>query len=145
MLVVEEIEEGTVIDHILAGRGLRVLEILGIGENYRARVALVMNVPSKRMGKKDIVKIEGKFIDEKSANRIAVVAPEASLNIIKEGKVVEKRNVKLPSKLVGVFKCPNSKCITNAEHVETVFGVEPGPKMRCAYCERLFAPDELGE
>lgn len=147
-LTVEKIEDGSVIDHITAGYGMRVLNILRIDEKYAGRVALVMNVPSKRMGKKDIVKIEGKFIDEKTADKIAVIAPQATLNIIKKGGVVSKDQVEIPSRLAGVFKCPNPKCITNAEKIETDFEVEKrekGPSMRCAYCERMFAPEELRE
>ncbi len=147
-LSVEKIEDGSVIDHITAGHGLRVLNILRIDEKYAGRVALVMNVPSKTMGKKDIVKIEGKFIDEKTADKIAVIAPQATLNIIKKGEVVSKDMVEIPSKLIGVFRCPNPKCITTSEKIETDFEVEKGerePGMRCAYCERKFTPEELKE
>ncbi|MBI5158655.1 aspartate carbamoyltransferase regulatory subunit [Candidatus Micrarchaeota archaeon] len=147
-LSVEKIEDGSVIDHITAGHGLHVLAILKIDEKYAGRVALVMNVPSKTMGKKDIVKIEGKIIDEKTADKIAVIAPHATLNIIKKGEVTSKNQVEMPSKLVGVFKCPNPKCVTTTEKIETDFEVEKrseNPNMRCAYCERTFTPEELRE
>lgn len=142
MLKVEKIENGTVIDHIKAGKGPRVLEILCIQTDYPGKVALVMNVPSNKMGKKDIVKISDKHIDEKSADRIALIAPEASLNIIKNSEVIEKRKVKLRSRLNGIAKCPNPNCITNHEKMETDFKLE-AKGARCAYCERLFKPEEL--
>lgn len=145
MLTVEKIENGSVIDHIKAGRGLDVLRILNINGKYEGRVALVMNVPSKKMGKKDIVKIEGKRIDEKSANKIALIAPDATLNIINEGKVVDKSLVKLPNTLTGIIKCLNPKCITNNERVETIFYVEKGKAilLKCAFCEKVFKPEEM--
>jgi len=141
-LTVEKIENGTVIDHITAGKGLRVLDILGIRAGFEGRAALVMNVPSKKMGRKDIVKVEGRFLDEKDVDKIAVIAPQATLNIIKGGEVKEKGSVKLPRAIAGVFRCPNPKCITNFERIPSRFNVERGPRMRCAYCERMFAPDE---
>ncbi|MEM3031276.1 MAG: aspartate carbamoyltransferase regulatory subunit [Candidatus Micrarchaeia archaeon] len=142
-LAVEKIENGTVIDHITAGKGLRVLDILGIRSGFEGRAALVMNVPSKKMGRKDIVKVEGKFLDEKDVDKIAVIAPQATLNIIRNGEVKEKRAVRLPSFISGVFRCPNPKCVTNFERMSSRFAVERGPMMRCSYCERAFSPDEL--
>ncbi len=139
---VEKIKEGTVIDHITAGKGMKVMEILGIGRDYPGKVALVMNVASKRIGKKDIVKVAGKFIDEKDANRIALISPKASLNIIKNGEVEEKKNVEMPDSIEGIAKCPNPKCITNLGEVETRFEVEKGG-VRCDYCERRFEPEEI--
>jgi len=140
-LVVEKIENGTVIDHIPAGMGLKVLNILGIGDGMK--VALLMNVPSKRVGKKDIVKISGKQLDEKEVNRIAVIAPSATLNIIRNSSVVEKGEVRLPKLLAGVSKCPNPKCVTNFEKAETKFAQEAKGRFRCAYCEMLFDTKEL--
>ncbi|VVB66002.1 Aspartate carbamoyltransferase regulatory chain [Candidatus Gugararchaeum adminiculabundum] len=139
---VEPIESGSVIDHIKAGRGLKVLRILGISEEFTGRVALVMNVTSKAMGKKDIVKIEGIHIDEKTADKISLIAPNASLNIVKNSKVVEKRKVVMPEVLIGVAKCPNPKCISSFESSETRFKVEK-MGLRCAFCERVFQPEEL--
>jgi len=139
-LIVEKIEDGTVIDHIPAGMGLKVLGILKIGAG--SRTALLMNVPSKHIGAKDIVKISGKQLDEREVNRIALVAPNATLNIIKDGSVVEKSEVRLPKELRAVAKCPNPKCITNAEKIETKFSQDEKNKFRCSYCEMQF---EIGE
>ncbi|MFA6035514.1 MAG: aspartate carbamoyltransferase regulatory subunit [Candidatus Micrarchaeia archaeon] len=144
MLTVEQIESGTVIDHIPAGKGLLVLKILGILENngLKERVAVVINVPSKRMGRKDIVKVEGMFLDEKKVDRVALIAPSATLNIIKGGKVSEKGKVELPSEIVGVFACPNPQCITNQEAAETRFN-KTKKGICCHHCERCFSSEEL--
>jgi len=139
---VEKIESGTVIDHIEAGRGLKVLEVLGVKDDFGSRVALVMNVPSKTMGKKDIVKIEGKFIDDKTADMIALISPKATINIVKKSEVSEKRNVRMPKSVQGILKCPNPKCITNFEKIATEFGVEERG-LRCGFCERVFEAEEL--
>ena len=140
-LIVEKIENGTVIDHIPAGMGLKVLGILNIGPG--SRTALLMNVPSKRGGGKDIVKISGKQLDEKEVNRIALAAPNATLNIIRGGAVVEKSEVRLPKELRGVAKCPNPNCITNGEKIEQRFVQDEKDKFRCAYCEMQFETKEL--
>ncbi len=142
MLNVEAIENGTVIDHIRAGKGKKVLEMLGINENNAGRVALVMNVPSKRLNKKDIVKIEGAFVNEEQTNLVALISPKSTINIIKNGKVIEKREVEIPNALKNVGNCPNPNCITNTEHAEKIFEKEES-KFRCHYCERCFAAEEL--
>ena len=144
-LVVKKIENGTVIDHIPAGLGLEVLGILKIDRNYGARVALMMNVPSKKVGRKDIVKVEGKMLDDKSVNKIALIAPNATLNIIRNSNVVEKKVVRLPKELRGAFKCPNPECITNLEPIETLFRMEKPEerRLRCGFCEMAFEAKEL--
>lgn len=141
MIKVEKITNGTVIDHIAAGNGKKVLSLLGIEENYPHRVALMINVPSRKTGKKDIVKIEGIFVNEETANLIALVSPHATINIIKNEKVGRKFNAELPDKLT-IGKCPNPNCITNSEHGYEEFGKE-GEAYRCSYCERLFKSSEL--
>jgi len=143
-LTVEKLVDGTVIDHIEAGKGILVFKILNIDENYEGKVALVMNVPSKRMKKKDIVKIAGLHVDEKTANKIALISPKATFNLIEKSKVVEKKKVKLPDILVGIAKCPNPVCITNHEKgVETEFLKSNGNTLRCAYCEKSFELEEI--
>lgn len=142
MLKVEPIENGTVIDHILAGKGKKVIDILGIGEKHNGRVALVMNVPSKKLGKKDIVKIEGTFVSLEQSNLVALLSPNSSINIIKNGKVAEKREVKMPEVLKGIGNCPNPNCITINEYAEKMFRKED-KEYRCHFCERLFNAEEL--
>jgi len=142
MLKVDMIEKGTVVDHIRAGKGGKVLEILGVGEDFPGRVALVMNVPSNRMGKKDIVKIEGKSVSEDTANMISLVSPGASINIVENSKVTKKYEVSLPDELKGIGKCPNPNCITNKESAKKFFKKDQDG-YRCHYCERLFGAEEL--
>lgn len=142
MLKVDIIEHGTVVDHIKAGMGKKVLDILGIDEKSGNRVALVMNVPSGKMGKKDILKVEGILISKEKTDAIALVSPRATVNLIKDGKVVEKKQAELPAELHGIGKCPNPNCITIQEKAKGRFSLE-GQKYRCDYCERTFRPEEL--
>ncbi|MBD3210594.1 aspartate carbamoyltransferase regulatory subunit [Candidatus Micrarchaeota archaeon] len=142
MLKVDTIEMGTVVDHIKPGKGNRVLGILGIGEEYPHRVALMMHVPSEQSGTKDIVKIEGKVVDQTDANIIALISPGATINIIKDEKVEQKYRVELPERLEGAGTCPNPNCITNSEVTVNRFRKEEGG-YRCHYCERLFQAEEL--
>jgi len=140
---IDVIEKGTVVDHIKAGKGERVLRLLGIGEDYPYRLALVMHVPSKKTKKKDIVKIEEKMITEEEANILALISPGATINIIEGGKVKKKYVVDLPEKLDGTGKCPNPNCITGTETgVKQMFAKE-NEHYRCHYCERLFKAEEL--
>lgn len=141
MLRVEAIKEGTVIDHIKAGRGTKILKLLGMDERHKGSVALLSNVKSKMLGKKDIVKIEGVFLSDEKLNLIALVSPEATVNIIKDSKVVEKKKVEMPLEL-RIGHCPNPNCITNNEEMYRYFRKE-GSMYRCVYCERVFAPEEL--
>lgn len=142
MLKVDIIEHGTVVDHIQAGMGKKVLDILGIDEKSGNRVALVMNVHSDKMGKKDILKVEGVLISAEKTDAIALISPRATVNLVKDGKVVEKKQAELPEKLRGVGRCPNPNCISTQEKSRTGFHLE-GQKYRCGYCERTFRPAEL--
>jgi len=142
-LTVQKIENGTVIDHIASGAGSQVLQVLSSHYPLSKMGALIMNAPSKKFGRKDIVKIEGVFLEEKVANRISLIAPDATMNIIKGGKVADKHQVKLPASIVGVAKCPNPKCITNLERAQTAFSQVKEGNLRCRHCERLFKPSEL--
>ncbi|AEH24438.1 aspartate carbamoyltransferase regulatory subunit [Pyrococcus yayanosii] len=144
-LKVSAIREGTVIDHISAGKGLKVIEILGLGRLNGGAVLLAMNVPSKKLGRKDIVKVEGRFLSEEEVNKIALIAPSATVNIIRDYKVVEKFKVEVPDVIEGILRCANPNCITNHEYVTTKFYVinkEP-LKVRCYYCERTMEEDEI--
>ena len=142
MLNVEPIENGTVIDHIIAGKGKKVVDILKLTENPQGRIALMINVPSKQLGKKDILKIENSFISDDRANLIALISPSSTINTIKNGKVVDKRTVKIPPVLKGFGMCPNPNCITNSEAAPKLFETQK-VGYRCHYCERIFSADEL--
>lgn len=139
---VDQIEMGTVVDHIRAGRAAKVMRLLGIGENYPHRVAIVLNVPSKKMKTKDILKIEGKVVSEDDANLLALVSPGASINLIKNGKVEKKYMVSLPKEVKSHVHCPNPNCITG-KGARTYFVRDDGESYRCHYCERLFKAEEL--
>lgn len=143
-LLVRKIENGTVIDHIPVKKGLKVMEILNLGANDQTAVVL-LNVESRKLEIKDMVKVEGREITEEEASRIALVAPDAVINIIRNWEVVGKKSVTLPNLLGGIVKCPNSNCISNSEPVKSKLIVEKrGPiKLRCYYCERIFDLSEI--
>ena len=139
-LVISKIREGTVIDHINAGKALLVLRILGISPGSRETVTMAMNVPSKKMGKKDIVKVEGKFISEEELNKIALIAPKATINLIKDYEIQKKFKVSLPRVIEGILTCPNRNCITNSREPITpkfhVFVENDVVAAKCYYCGR---------
>lgn len=145
-LRVRKIKVGTVIDHIPSGRAMTVLEILGITQGTDATVSVLMNAPSGKYESKDVVKIEGRKLDEEEVNKIALTAPEATINVIEDYKVVEKNPVKLPERVEEVVNCSNPACITNTkEPVDTIFKVvnKTPLKLRCSYCERITEEKEL--
>jgi len=145
-LVVSKIRNGTVIDHIPAGKALIVLKVLGISGNEGNRVSLVMNVESKKIGKKDIVKIEDRFLDEKETSLISLVAPTATINIIRDYKVIEKRKIALPKIILDLLKCPNPSCITNndPEAKSKFLVVKSSPLIiSCIYCETRLEENEI--
>ena len=138
-LTISKIREGTVIDHINAGKALLVLKILGIHPNSKETVSMAMNVPSKKMGKKDIVKVEGKFINEEQLNKIALIAPNATINLIENYEIKKKFKVSLPNFIEGIIKCPNKNCISNStEPIISKFHVWFDKKVvaKCYYCSK---------
>lgn len=143
-LKVSAIKEGTVIDHIPAEGVFKVVDILDL-KNHDNIVSVAANLQSKTAsGKKGIVKVGGKSLTEAEVNMISVIAPNATINIIKDFKVKKKEKVKLPEEFIGVIKCSNPRCITNVERVTTKFSIEKqNPlKVRCHYCERsVESPD----
>lgn len=148
-LIVRKIRDGTVIDHIPAGRALDVLKILGISGREGMRVALVMNVESRKLGRKDIVKIENRFLKPEEVDRIALIAPTATINIIRDYEVVEKRRVVVPDEIVGILRCVNPLCISNSSRepvVPRIAVVSRQPlKLRCAYCDEEFGEEALSQ
>jgi aspartate carbamoyltransferase regulatory subunit len=134
------IKKGVVIDHIASGQALEVLRILGIGDDYEDEVSLAMNIPSKGMGKKDIVKVENRDIKTYEINKIAVIAPKATINRIENYKVFKKEKVVLPNEIIGIVKCSNPQCVSNKcrEPVKSSFiVVQRDPLIiSCKYCER---------
>ncbi|HEY7589128.1 MAG TPA: aspartate carbamoyltransferase regulatory subunit [Thermoplasmata archaeon] len=138
-LRVTPIKNGTVIDHIPAGMALKVLKILGIGDNVTSTVTVAMHVPSRAMGWKDIVKVEDRELAAREIDKIALVAPMATVNVIRNYNVAEKHRVSLPDRAVGILQCANPNCISNAkEPVESEFVVRSKNPLRvfCKYCDR---------
>jgi len=141
-LKIQPIKNGTVIDHITAGSAVKVLHILGIPKSSTSIVSVAMNVRSK-YGKKDIVKVENRELDPNEVDKIALISPKATINIIRDYEVAEKHRVKLPDEVRGIVKCSNPTCISNSkEPVKSRFIVlnKDPIEIRCYYCER--EPDE---
>lgn len=145
-LRVMKIRFGTVIDHINAGTALSVLRILGLtgkGENV---VTIAMNVPSSKLGRKDIVKVEDRVLNSEEADKIALIAPKATINIIRDYDVVGKQTIKLPQVVKGIVKCDNLSCISNGnEPIQSTFFVEGEDplRLRCYYCNRTMSKDDV--
>jgi len=145
-LRVSKIKDGTVIDHISGGYALDVIKILGITGKEKRVITIAINVHSKRFGTKDIVKIEDRALNSDEVNRIALVAPHASINIISNYAVAEKLEVKLPQTITGIVKCVNPVCITNSnEPVNSHFSVESVEPLalKCHYCGYMLEKSDL--
>lgn len=138
-LKVQLIKNGTVIDHINSGMALKVLKILKVDEKIGSTVSVLMHVASQKEAWKDVVKIEDRELDPDEVDRIALIAPNATINIIRNYNVAEKHRVNLPDTVKGIVRCDNPNCITNLkEPVESEFVVESKnpPKLKCRYCDR---------
>jgi len=145
-LYVRKIEDGTVIDHITPGFALDVLKILGINGKAGETVSAAINVESKLLGSKDIVKIQNRELKPSEVDRIALIAPNATINIIRNFGVASKKVVELPSTIRGIIKCDNPSCISNsAEPVETQFGVDRREpiRLRCHYCGHIMEREDV--
>ncbi|MFC1687196.1 aspartate carbamoyltransferase regulatory subunit [Patescibacteria group bacterium] len=131
------IKDGTVIDHIPAGKGVEIVELLNL-RKWDKVVTVGLGFRSKHLGKKDLVKIENKEFTPEEVNKIAIIAPTATLNIIRNFEIKKKFKVEVPDVIEGIVKCPNPACITNHDHVKTKFFHEKDEKhlsIRCYYCE----------
>ena len=135
---------GTAIDHIPSDQVFRVVSLLGL-QNLKNRITIGSNLESKKMGTKGIIKIEDKFFAEEEINRIALVAPNVVLNIIKDYQVVEKKRVALPRVISDIVKCNNPKCITNNEPMHTHFEVIDDVKveLNCHYCDIKIQKEDI--
>ena len=136
-LLVTAIENGTVIDHIPADKTYDVANLLRL-QDLDTPVTIGYNLPSKKIGRKGIIKITDKFFTEEEISRLSVVAPKIVLNIIRNYEVVEKKTVETPDELRGIVKCNNPKCITNNEPMQTIFNVIDKEKgiLKCHYCDK---------
>ena len=145
-LLVRRIKDGTVIDHIEAGKALVVLRVIDITGKDGNVITVALNVPSNKHVKKDIVKIENRFLMKYETDKLALIAPRATINIIKDYKLVEKRKIQLPDSIVGIFRCPNLKCISNSEE-DIRSTLDIGDKqniiLECRYCARTLTINDL--
>ncbi len=141
---VSAIKNGTVIDHIPAKNLFKVIQILGL-DKIDNQITFGTNLNSDKLGKKAIIKISDKLFEADDINRIALVAPDAKLNIIKNYEVIEKKRVVVPDTISGIAKCMNPKCITNVEQVTTRFKVvsKKSVSLKCHYCEKITNQDNL--
>jgi len=137
-LSVSAIKEGTVIDHVPASVLFKVVSILNL-EKLDTMITIGNSLESDKLGKKGIIKLSKVFFEDNDINKIALVAPCAKLNIIRNYEVVEKRVVAIPDEITGIAKCVNPKCITNNEKVITRFEVisKSDVKLKCHYCEKI--------
>ena len=143
-LEVSAIEEGTVIDQIASKSTFKVANILNI-QDIGQVVLVGTNLTSKKLGKKGIIKIGGKRLTQEEVNKIALIAPDATLNIIKDSEVVRKFKVAIPDSFEGIMKCFNPNCVSNHQKIQSRFRViSKNPiKIRCHYCERLMGADDI--
>lgn len=143
-LKVSAIKEGTVIDHIPAKSLFKVISILGL-DDIENQITFGTNLESSKLGGKAIIKVSDKFFEDNEINKIALIAPHAKLNIIKDYEVVEKRVVETPDTISKIVKCFNPKCITNNEKILTSFKVvDKDPIiLKCHYCEKLTSKDQI--
>ena len=137
-LKVSALENGTVLDHIPAENVYRALDILGL-KGISNQITIGINLNSKLFGKKGIIKIADRFFEDDELNKLALIAPHATVNIIRNFQVVEKKKLTMPEEIEGIAKCMNPKCITNHQPVKTRFAViEEGNEISllCHYCEK---------
>ena len=143
-LSVSAIKEGTVIDHIPATALFKVVSLLNL-DKLDTMITIGNSLGSSKLGKKGIIKLSKVFFKDDEINRIALVAPCAKLNIIRDYDVVEKRVVEIPDEIIGIVRCVNPKCITNNQEVTTRYEVisKSEVKLKCHYCEKITDQDNI--
>ena len=136
-LQVAALENGTVIDHIPTDKLFTIVSLLGL-KNSDLNITIGNNLPSKKLGKKGLIKVADRFFSDEEISRLSVVAPNVQLNVIRNYEVVEKKQVIMPDVVKGIVKCGNPKCITNNEPMTTIFHVVSKEKgiLKCHYCEK---------
>ncbi|MFA4830617.1 MAG: aspartate carbamoyltransferase regulatory subunit [Patescibacteria group bacterium] len=139
------IKEGTVVDHIKAGNALKIIRILNLADNQKV-VTVGLNLSSKTLGLKDIIKVEKRELTADEISRVAILAPQATINIVRNYKIDKKFQAEMPKVIEYVVVCPNPKCLTNNESVPTKFNVAfkaDGIRLKCHYCEKIFREHEI--
>ncbi|WP_248515388.1 aspartate carbamoyltransferase regulatory subunit [Salinarchaeum laminariae] len=140
-LRISKIQNGTVIDHVPGGESLNVLAVLGIDGTGGETVSIGMNVESDDLGRKDVVKVEDRELSQDEVDVLSLIAPDATINIIRDYEVVDKKRLDRPESVTGVLACPNHDCITAGdEPVDTTFEVLDNG-VRCVYCETIIRED----
>ena len=145
-MFVRALKNGTVIDHIPTDKLFAVVSLLHL-DKLKNQIIFGFNLESEKIGSKSIIKISDKYFSNEELNQLSVLAPNVTLNIIKEYEIIEKHKVVMPDELHGIVKCANPKCITNNEHMQTRFKVIDKQKgiIRCHYCEKgqVIDPEKL--
>ncbi|MFX0033245.1 MAG: aspartate carbamoyltransferase regulatory subunit [Candidatus Hodarchaeota archaeon] len=144
-LKIDKIKKGTVIDHIDAGYALTILNLTGLDESPNL-MTIGVNVSSNKLKKKDIIKIEGVFLNEIQMQQISILSPNATISLIDNYRVIEKKKVKLPQIIEKLILCQNITCISSSdEPIDTEFLVleEKPLKIQCIYCNRIYKLDEI--
>ena len=144
---VAALKEGSVIDHIPSSLGIRIIELLML-DDYQKPVVVGKNLKSPRMGLKDLIKIEGLFLSEDDAHKLALFAPKATISIIKNYQVEKKIKATLPQTIEKILVCPNAKCITRQESVKTKFLTKQHKEniyLNCHFCQKDFLIEEVKE
>jgi aspartate carbamoyltransferase regulatory subunit len=137
-LVVSALENGTVLDHIPAENVYRALDLLNL-KGIENQITIGINLNSKAQGRKGIIKIEDRFFEDEELGKLALIAPHATVNVIRDFKVVEKKELELPNEVIGIAKCRNPKCVTNHQPIKTRFTTtKKGDEISllCHYCEK---------
>ncbi len=143
-LIVSALENGTVIDHIPTSSVFRVVKMLNLDKTDK-QVTIGFNLESKKYGKKGIIKASNQFFENREANKIALIAPTATLITIKNYEVVDKRQVEIPDSIEQFVKCVNPNCITNHQQISTKFTVidKTDIKLQCRYCEKITGKNNI--
>ena len=144
-LVVSALENGTVLDHIPAENVYKALDILNL-RGIESQITIGINLNSKIYGKKGIIKIADKFFEDQELNKLALIAPKATVNIIRDFKVVEKKKLVMPEEIVGIAKCRNPKCVTNHQPIKTMFTtIADGNNISllCHFCEKITSSKHI--
>jgi len=145
VMKVQPIRNGTVIDHIIAGKGVKIMDLLGFNQEGTA-ILSIMNVKSKKLGRKDIIKIEDRELSEEDINKVALLSPRCNINIIRNYTVSEKIEAKVPRVNIGIAKCNNQNCISNNQrNLESKLELkdEENFTLKCMYCKRGINGTEL--
>ncbi len=143
-LIVSALENGTVIDHIPSKVVFQVIKMLGL-DSFDNQILFGINLDSKRYGKKGIIKVKNKFFEKEESNKIAIVAPSATLIVIKDFEIIEKKAVEVPLIVKKFIKCINPNCVTNHENIPTKFSVidKDAMKLQCHYCEKITSKENF--